>query len=123
MHRNSKPRNFYATVPYGRCTSYPCLKVQFERENGEISLRDYSEDIVNVDLFFTLDAIEGYLWPRACNIDPKNSTMWSKHLKENNSSSSHSPSFSSDSVGKSAEGIVSTEMVVDVHKPQVNSYF
>ncbi|XP_073151453.1 E3 ubiquitin-protein ligase UPL4 [Henckelia pumila] len=118
LNHASKLRNSYATVPYGRCTSYPCFKVQFEREKGEISLREYSEDIVNVDPFLPLDAIEGYLRPRVCNIDPKNSAVWSKDLRENNSASSHSPSYSSDSTYKFADGTVSTEMVVDVHKPQ-----
>ncbi|XP_075474736.1 E3 ubiquitin-protein ligase UPL4-like isoform X1 [Primulina tabacum] len=118
LNHASKLRNSYATVPYGRCTSYPSLKVQFEREKGEISLRDYSEDIVNVDPFLPLDVIEGYLRPRVCNTDPKNSTVWSKDLKENDSASSHSPSYSSDSIYKFADGILSTEMVVDVHKPQ-----
>ncbi|KAL2455359.1 HECT domain-containing protein [Forsythia ovata] len=40
-------RNSYATVPHGR-TSYPCLKVQFVKANGEISLRDYTEDVVSL---------------------------------------------------------------------------
>ncbi|KZV58123.1 hypothetical protein F511_37571 [Dorcoceras hygrometricum] len=118
LNQACKLRNSYATVPYGRCTSYPCLKVQFEREKGEISLRDYSEDIVNVDPFLPLDAIEGYLWPRVSKIDPNNSTLWSKDLKENNTSCSQSPAYSSDSVGKIADAIVSKEMVVDVHKQQ-----
>ncbi|KAL2457218.1 HECT domain-containing protein [Forsythia ovata] len=41
-------RNSYATVPHGRYTSYPCLKVQFVKANGEISLRDYTEDVVSL---------------------------------------------------------------------------
>ncbi|XP_075510126.1 E3 ubiquitin-protein ligase UPL4 isoform X1 [Primulina tabacum] len=118
LNHASKLRNSYATVPYGRCTSYPCLKVQFEREKEEISLRDYSEDIVNVDPFLPLDAIEGYLWPRVCNIDPKSSTLGSKDLKGSNSSCSHSPSYSSDSVDKIADGIVSKKIVDNVHKQQ-----
>lgn len=115
----SKRRNSYATVPYGRCTSYPCLKVQFVRENGEDCLRDYAEDVVNVDPFVPLNEIEGYLWPRVSNDKIKNLTMWSKDSREKDGLCSHSPSDSSTSQGKSADVIASTEMLVDVHKLQV----
>ncbi|KAJ8532872.1 hypothetical protein K7X08_015761 [Anisodus acutangulus] len=60
----SKLRNSYATIPYGRCTSYPCLKVQFVKGEGESSLGDYTESVVNVDPFSPLETIEGYLWPK-----------------------------------------------------------
>ncbi|KAA8516515.1 hypothetical protein F0562_016979 [Nyssa sinensis] len=64
LSHTSKIRSSYATVPYGRCTSYPCLKVQFVRGEGEISLCDFSEDVHMVDPFSSLDAVEGYLWPK-----------------------------------------------------------
>ncbi|CAN4116979.1 unnamed protein product [Withania somnifera] len=60
----SKLRNSYATIPYGRCTSYPCLKVQFVKGEGESSLGDYTESVVTVDPFEPLDSIEGYLWTK-----------------------------------------------------------
>ncbi|KAL8484061.1 hypothetical protein ACS0TY_026673 [Phlomoides rotata] len=113
-----KGRNSYATVPYGRCTSYPCLKVQFVRENDEGCLRDYAEDVVNVDPFVPLDEIAGYLWPRVCDDKVKNLIVGSKDSKEKDSSHSHSPSDSSTSQGKSADAIESTEMLVDVGKLQ-----
>ncbi|WMV44799.1 hypothetical protein MTR67_038184 [Solanum verrucosum] len=60
----SKLRNSYATIPYGHCTPYPCLKVQFVKGEGESSLVDYPESVVNVDPFSLLETIEGYLWPK-----------------------------------------------------------
>ena len=58
----SKQRNSFATVPNGHCVSHPCLKVRFTKEEAETSLYDYSEGIVTVDPFSSLDAIEGFLW-------------------------------------------------------------
>ncbi|CAN4121598.1 unnamed protein product [Withania somnifera] len=60
----SKLRNSYATIPNGRCTSYPCLKVQFVKGEGESSIGDYTVSVVNVDPFSPLEAIEGYLWTK-----------------------------------------------------------
>ncbi|KAK9068485.1 hypothetical protein SSX86_012599 [Deinandra increscens subsp. villosa] len=60
----SKHRNSYATVPYRRCTTYPCLKVLFEKGDGESTLIDYSGDVQNVDPFSDFDAIEKFLWPK-----------------------------------------------------------
>lgn len=57
-----KQRTGYATVPLRRCLSYPSLRVQFVRAEGEACLSEYSEGIVTVDSFTTLDAIERYLW-------------------------------------------------------------
>ncbi|KAL0409876.1 UNVERIFIED_CONTAM: E3 ubiquitin-protein ligase UPL4 [Sesamum latifolium] len=114
----SRRRNSYATVPYGRCTSYPCLKVHFVREKGEVSLRDYADDIVNVDPFVSLEEIEGYLRPRVTNGKTKILRSECKDSKEKDSSSSHSPSDSSTCQAKSIDVIQSTEMLVDFHKLQ-----
>lgn len=59
-----KQRNSYATVPFGRCMAHPCLKVQFTRGEGDTSLCDYSEEVLTVDPFSSLDDIESYLWPK-----------------------------------------------------------
>lgn len=64
LSHSYKQRNSYATVPYGRCTSHPCLRVQFTRAEGETCICDYSENILTVDPFSTLDAIDCYLWPK-----------------------------------------------------------
>ncbi|XP_011094716.1 E3 ubiquitin-protein ligase UPL4 isoform X1 [Sesamum indicum] len=114
----ARRRNSYATVPYGRCTSYPCLKVQFVREKGEVSLRDCADDVVNVDPFVALEEIEGYLLPRVTNGKTKILRSESKGSKEKDSSSSHSPSDSSICQAKSIDVIKSTEMLVDFHKLQ-----
>ncbi|KAK4481047.1 hypothetical protein RD792_011916 [Penstemon davidsonii] len=120
LNHKVKMRNSYATVPFGRCTSYPCLKVQFVRENGEICLHDYTEDIVNVDPFSPLKEIEGYLWPRVSNGKTKKLALGSKDLKEKDTTCSHSPSDSSTLQCKSADDIVSTEML-HVRKLQVGT--
>lgn len=59
-----KHKNSFATVPYERCTTYPCIKARFVRDKEETSLGDSSEDVLTVDPFSSLDAIEGYLWPK-----------------------------------------------------------
>lgn len=51
-------------IPSGRRTLHPCLKVRFVRGDVETCLCDYSEDVQTVDPFCSLDAIEGYLWPK-----------------------------------------------------------
>ncbi|KAH7513016.1 hypothetical protein FEM48_Zijuj12G0151700 [Ziziphus jujuba var. spinosa] len=60
----AKLRNSFAVVPNGRCTTYPCIRVRFMRGEGETCLCDYSEDVLTVDPFSSMDAIEGYLWPK-----------------------------------------------------------
>lgn len=60
----AKLRNSFAVVPNGRCTMYPCIRVRFMRGEAETCLRDYSEDVLTVDSFCSMDAIEGYLWPK-----------------------------------------------------------
>lgn len=59
-----KHRNSYATVPFGRCISHPSLRVRFVRGDGETTICDFSEDLVTVDPFCSLDDIEEYLWPK-----------------------------------------------------------
>ncbi|XP_050242873.1 E3 ubiquitin-protein ligase UPL4 isoform X2 [Quercus robur] len=64
LSHGSKQRNSYAMIPSGRRTLHPCLKVRFVRGDVETCLCDYSEDVQTVDPFCSLDAIEGYLWPK-----------------------------------------------------------
>lgn len=59
-----KHRNYFATVPNARCIPHPCLKVRFVRGDGEKDLCDISGDILTVDPFSSLNAIEGFLWPK-----------------------------------------------------------
>ncbi|GMH10099.1 hypothetical protein Nepgr_011940 [Nepenthes gracilis] len=60
----AKLRRSYATVPNGRCMMYPCLRVRFLRGKEETGLGDYSADIVTVDPFSSVEAIERYMWPK-----------------------------------------------------------
>lgn len=64
LSHSFKLRSSYATVPYGRCIARPCLRVRFVRGDGETCLSDFSEDLLTVDPFSSLEAIEGYLWPK-----------------------------------------------------------
>ncbi|KAL3536312.1 hypothetical protein ACH5RR_004773 [Cinchona calisaya] len=83
----SKLTSSYATVPYGRSISYPSLKVQFVKGEGEVYLGDYFKDVVNVDPFSTLDAIEGYMWSK---VSVKKSEQTESAAQEKLSSSSQS---------------------------------
>ncbi|KAL0555512.1 hypothetical protein IC582_009460 [Cucumis melo] len=57
-----KHRNYFATVPNARCVPHPCVKVRFVRGDGETKLCDITGDILTVDPFSSLAAIEGFLW-------------------------------------------------------------
>ena len=59
-----KHRNYFVTVPNARCVPHPCVKVRFVRGDGETDLCDINGDILNVDPFSSLTAIEGFLWPK-----------------------------------------------------------
>ncbi|XP_038695797.1 E3 ubiquitin-protein ligase UPL4-like isoform X1 [Tripterygium wilfordii] len=60
----SRLRNSFVTVPSERSNKYPSLRVRFVRGDGESCLSDYSGDVATVDPFSSLNAIEGYLWPK-----------------------------------------------------------
>ncbi|OVA09927.1 HECT [Macleaya cordata] len=64
LNQFSKPRNTYAAIPIGHYTTHPCLRVRFVKEEGETVLCDYSADVVNIEPFTSLDAIERFLWPK-----------------------------------------------------------
>lgn len=59
-----KQRGSYATVPNGRSTIYPCLKVRFVRGEEELCLGDHVKDAVTVDPFCLVEEIEQYLLPK-----------------------------------------------------------
>ncbi|KAL6521022.1 E3 ubiquitin-protein ligase upl4 [Orobanche gracilis] len=118
LSQRCKPRDSYATVPYGRYISHMCLKVQFVRENGEVCLRDYAKNVVCVDPFVRLEEIEGYLRPRVSNDNTKNLTSGSKDSKEKDSLCSYSPPDSSTSQGENQDDLATEEMQVDIHTLQ-----
>ncbi|WOL06323.1 hypothetical protein Cni_G15055 [Canna indica] len=69
-----KLRSTYTDIPARGCTMNPCLKVRFVREKEESDLSDYN-NVVNVDISSSFDAVERYLWPKVS--ENKN-----RHLKE-----------------------------------------
>ncbi|GJZ40163.1 hypothetical protein Tco_0586726 [Tanacetum coccineum] len=66
-----KKRSSYATVRNRHVTIYPCLKVLFEKGEGDLTLIDYSDDVQNIDPFLDFYALEKYLWPKVCSSDTK----------------------------------------------------
>lgn len=60
----TRQRSAYATVPSGRSTMYPCLKVRFVKGEEELCLGDYLKDAVSVDPFCLVEEIEQYLRPK-----------------------------------------------------------
>ncbi|CAI9098083.1 OLC1v1034662C1 [Oldenlandia corymbosa var. corymbosa] len=64
LSQKVKLKSSHAKIPYGRATSYPCLKVQFQKVEEELSLGEYVADVVTVDPFSTLDRIEKYMWSK-----------------------------------------------------------
>ncbi|KAJ0503251.1 putative HECT domain, armadillo-like helical, HECT, E3 ligase catalytic domain-containing protein [Helianthus annuus] len=98
----SKHRNSYATVPYRHCTTYPCMKVLFGKEDGELTLVDYSSDVQSVDPLSDFDAIEKFLWPKVClesNKDDENGSVTSpNNVEPTSGESSRRNEFASDSM-------------------------
>ncbi|KAI3737856.1 hypothetical protein L2E82_27870 [Cichorium intybus] len=71
LNNSFKHRNSYVTVRHRRCTTYPCLKVLFVKEEGDSPLTDYPGDIQNVDPFSDFEAIETFLWPKVSSNNNK----------------------------------------------------
>ncbi|XP_058208915.1 E3 ubiquitin-protein ligase UPL4 isoform X2 [Rhododendron vialii] len=121
VSQSYKQRNSYATVPFGRSMPYPCLRVQFMRGEGETSLCDYSEDVLTVDPFSSLDDIESYLWPKVS----KSSTEQVKSaatpaLGRLEGLPSRMPSDMSSPEGKSQDFMESENVSSDMQEIQVD---
>ncbi|KAJ4908887.1 E3 ubiquitin-protein ligase UPL4 [Raphanus sativus] len=95
-----KQRNSFATVPNGRSTSYPILRVRFVRAEGETCLRDYSQDLVTVDPLCYLDAVDQYMWPKV-HLKPLDSVEAKDQAMECQSSQLQSTSISCQGEGSS----------------------
>lgn len=108
LNHVSKQRRHYASVPYGRSNSHPCWKVQFVRGEGESDLNDYSGQVLSVDPFSSLDAIEGYLWPKVTGYRAKGTN------------SAISPSASGSPQSESPEFTDSESMSRDLQEMQVD---
>ncbi|KAK1562419.1 hypothetical protein Q3G72_011634 [Acer saccharum] len=87
-----KYRNSLVTVPYGRCTNHPSLRVRFMRGDGETCLCDFSEDLVTVDPFSSLDSIEGFLWPKVSIKGSEDAGSSAQAMDHMNSQPLHLPS-------------------------------
>ena len=61
----------FATVPNNCDISYPCLNIQFIKDEREACLKDFPAKYLTVDPFSSLHAIEGYLWPKVTMENPK----------------------------------------------------
>nr|VDC85060.1 unnamed protein product [Brassica oleracea] len=100
-----KQRNSFATVPNGRSTSYPILRVRFVKAEGETCLRDYSQDLVTVDPLCFLDAVDQYMWPKV-QLEPLDSV-------EEKDQAMECPSSQLQSTSISCQGESSTHMEID----------
>lgn len=109
----SKPRNSYAHIPYGHSTTYPCLQVQFLRGEGESFPSDYTEQVVFVDPYSSLNEIAEYLWPKITATKTKGTKS------EASETPSYSPSESSSSECRSSDSVRSRSMSPDSHEMQV----
>ncbi|KAM7255077.1 hypothetical protein ACFE04_020318 [Oxalis oulophora] len=95
----TKQRNSYATVPNGRPTQHPCLKVCFVKGDGETNLCNYSEDIASVDPLASLDAIEEFLrrkLTRKRNVPMESSSESEDHMMSQDSQHTSSGNSSQD---------------------------
>ncbi|KAJ0235097.1 HECT domain-containing protein [Hirschfeldia incana] len=95
-----KQRNSFATVPNGRSTSYPILRVRFVKAEGETCLRDYSKDLVTVDPLCYLDAVDHHMWPKV-HLKPLDSVEAKDQAMECQSSQLQSTSISCQGEGSS----------------------
>lgn len=114
----SKHRSSYATVPHRHCTTYPCLKVSFEKGEGELTLSDFSGDVQNIDPFSDFDAIEKFLWPKVCSNNDKDTSPAMKVLDENGSSVQSPSDISRYNVGQ-----ISAESSSGIEIQSVSSSF
>ncbi|KAL5742867.1 hypothetical protein ACOSP7_029599 [Xanthoceras sorbifolium] len=112
-----KQRNSYATVPYGRCTNHPSLRVRFVRGDGETCLCDFSEDLVTVDPFSSLDAIEGFLWPKVCIKGYEDVGSAAQAMDQMNGQPLHLPSEGNPVQGESSGSMEPESMSTDLPPP------
>lgn len=106
LFHTPKLRNSYAVVPHQHDTSYPCLKVQFVKGENETFLGDYFGDVVNVDPFSSMDAIEAYLWGKvvAHNSEPCTSHSNSQERDSDSMSIDEQKIQENDNLASSAAG-------------------
>ncbi|XP_038904018.1 E3 ubiquitin-protein ligase UPL4 [Benincasa hispida] len=117
LSQGFKHRNYFATVPNARCIPHPCLKVRFVRGDGETDLCDITGDILSVDPFSSLNAIEGFLWPKV-------GTKKAEQSSEADSLREHQVKLLSDvrsCLGVNSEFVESDNMSTDLPEIQVSA--
>ncbi|CAL9101284.1 unnamed protein product [Musa acuminata var. zebrina] len=108
-----KLRNTYTDIPVRGITKNPCLRVRFVRQNEDTNLSDL-DNVVNVDISSSFDALEGYLWPkvnkgknghRTESADRKadDTTSGIKHVSEKNPIETHTNISQESCISNSAE--------------------
>ncbi|CAK9164785.1 unnamed protein product [Ilex paraguariensis] len=120
LSHSFKQKNSYATVPHGRCMGHPCLKVQFVRGEGETCLSDYSEDVVTIDPFSSLDSIEKYLLPKVSSNKTGCRKSSTQPLSGKEGPHSRLSSDASSAQGKNTDLVDSNSMSSDVHEMQAD---
>ncbi|GLT72296.1 hypothetical protein SLA2020_442450 [Shorea laevis] len=114
LSHGSKQRNSYAMIPNGRRAIHPCLKVRFVRGEVETCICEYSEDVQTVDPFSSLNAIEGFLWPKVSIKRNENIKSPSCSMVQTESLPLDLPSNASTSPGESPDAMdpdsMSTEL-------------
>ncbi|KAJ4704835.1 E3 ubiquitin-protein ligase UPL4 [Melia azedarach] len=111
-------RNSFATVPHGRCIMHQCLRVRFVRGDGETCLSDFSEDLLTVDPFCSLDAIEGYLWPKVTIKGSKDVGSEALPMDQINVQAFHLPLDAKSVQGESSEAMEQDSMSSDIPQMQ-----
>jgi E3 ubiquitin-protein ligase TRIP12 len=119
LSHGSKQRNSYAMIPNGRRAIHPCLKVRFVRGEGETCICEYSEDVQTVDPFSSLDAIEGFLWPKVSIKRNENIKSPSCSKGQAESLPLDLPSNASTSPGESPDAMDPDSMSTDLPNMQV----
>lgn len=114
LSHSFRQRNSFATVPFGRCIAHPCLRVRFVKGDGETCLSDFSEDLVTVDPFSSLDAIEVYLWPKVSAKGSKDVESDSQAIDQMNRESLSLPSDAKSIQGESSGPMEHESMCADL---------
>ncbi|XP_050227305.1 E3 ubiquitin-protein ligase UPL4 isoform X2 [Mercurialis annua] len=115
---SNKQRNWYITVPHGRCIPYPCLKLHFLRGEEEQYLSDYSGDAVTVDPFSSLDCIEGFLLPKVRRKRTEQKEAVAQVLDPMESAQYEIPSNMESSQGETSAHLQSDSTSIDLSKMQ-----
>ncbi|EXC16279.1 E3 ubiquitin-protein ligase UPL4 [Morus notabilis] len=108
-----KMRNSRATVPSIRCTPYPCLRVRFQRGDGETCLRDYCEDYLSVDSFSSMEALERFLWSKVKRKATKHNKTVTQAVGQSEKLPLQSPASTSSSQDGSPDGRGSDSMLTE----------